>query len=414
MVHSVYKKVDMCRISGVSDLVSVLDLGSQALTGVFPKTADQLVPRGPLELSWSPSSGLVQLRHSVNLGDMYGENYGYRSGLNPSMVKHLQRKVRWLESLVPLEAADVVVDIGSNDGTLLNSYSVPGLHRIGFDPVAKKYLEHYEADIKVVPDFFSGEVLASIRSYKPKIVTSIAMFYDLEDPDQFVKEIANNLHDDGVWHFEQSYLPAMLRTNSYDTICHEHLEYYSLSVVSKLLAANEMKIVDVQTNSVNGGSFAVTAALEKSSIETNTPVIEWLLKQEKNFNLDCRKPYDDFKDRVLQHREDLRALVLGLNKAGKRVAAYGASTKGNVLLQFCGFGPGEILCVAEVNPEKFGSFTPGTSIPILSEEEVRAMKPDYMLVLPWHFREFIVTKEAAFLESGGQLIFPLPEIEIVC
>jgi hypothetical protein len=412
--HSVYKNVGACRISGTKDLVSVLDLGNQALTGVFPKTVEQPVPRGPLELAWSPSSGLVQLRHSVNLEDMYGENYGYRSGLNPSMVKHLQRKVRWLESLVPLKNADVVVDIGSNDGTLLNSYSVPGLNRIGFDPVAKKYLEHYEADIKVVPDFFPSEALASTLSEKPKIVTSIAMFYDLEDPNQFVREIAENLHDEGVWHFEQSYLPAMLRTNSYDTICHEHLEYYSLSVVNNLLAANAMKIVDVQTNSVNGGSFAVTAALEKSSIETNTPVIEWLLRQEKNFNLDSRKPYDDFKDRVLQHRDDLRALVFGLIKAGKKVAAYGASTKGNVLLQFCGFGPEEIFCVAEVNPEKFGSFTPGTLIPILSEEAVRAMKPDYMLVLPWHFREFIVNKEAAFLESGGQLIFPLPEIEIVC
>lgn len=414
MNASVYKTVDVCRISGANDLIPVLDLGNQALTGVFPRTADQPVPRGPLELAWSPSSGLVQLRHSVNLEDMYGDNYGYRSGLNPSMVKHLQRKVRWLESLVPLKAADVVVDIGSNDGTLLNSYSIPGLNRIGFDPVAKKYLEHYEDDIKVIPDFFSGRELESIRSGKPKIVTSIAMFYDLEDPDHFVGEIAENLDDEGVWHFEQSYLPAMLRTNSYDTICHEHLEYYSLSVVRNLLHANGMKIVDVQTNSVNGGSFAVTAALKRSSIEANTPVIEWLLRQEKNFNLDSSKPYEDFKARVLQHREDLRALVLDLNKAGKKVAAYGASTKGNVLLQFCGFGPEEIMCVAEVNPEKFGAFTPGTLIPILSEVEVRAMRPDYMLVLPWHFRDFIVTKEAAFLESGGQLIFPLPEIEIVC
>ena len=408
-----YVEIEKCRISESHSLVSVLNLGEQALTGVFPKTAAEQVPLAPLELVWCPVSGLVQLKHSVDPAEMYGDNYGYRSGLNPTMVKHLQRKTKWLEDSFQPGNSDLVLDIGANDGTLLNSYRSRNLVRIGFDPVAKKYLDLYDDGIEVVADFFSHSAFSAISSKKATIITSIAMVYDLEDPAGFVGEIAESLDDDGVWHFEQSYLPAMLRTNSYDTICHEHLEYYSLSVIQSLLASKGMKVLDVQTNSVNGGSFAVTAALEKSSHPVNTPVIEWLLRQEKNLELDTSKPYDLFRNRVFQHRDDLRALVRGLNDAGKKVVAYGASTKGNVLLQFCGFGPEDISCVAEVNPEKFGSFTPGSGIPILSEDEVRAMNPDYMLVLPWHFKEFIVEKESEFLEQGGRLIFPLPEIEIV-
>ena len=408
-----YVEIEKCRISEAGSLEPILDLGKQALTGVFPKSADEPVPTAPLQLVRATGSGLVQLKHSVKPSRMYGENYGYRSGLNPTMVNHLRRKAKWLEDSFRPKNSDLIVDIGSNDGTLLNSYRTENLIRIGFDPVAKKYLGLYDPEIHVVADFFSHSALNAVDSKKAKIITSIAMFYDLEDPSGFVGEIASSLDECGVWHFEQSYLPAMLRTNSYDTICHEHLEYYSLTVVQDLLARNGMKILDIQTNSINGGSFAVTAAPEASPHPVNTPIIEWLLRQEERLELGSPKPYDLFRNRVLQHRDDLRALINGLNQAGKRVAAYGASTKGNVLLQFCGFGPEDISCVAEVNPEKFGSFTPGSTIPILAEEEVIKMRPDYMLVLPWHFKDFVIEKERRFFDQGGRLIFPLPEIEIV-
>ncbi len=395
------------------DLIPVLNLGTQALTGVFPPRLDVKVPELPLELMWSPSSGLVQLSHSANPEEMYGENYGYRSGLNPTMVRHLQRKVQKLEQIVSLSEGDVVVDVGSNDGTLLNSFGGSAITRIGFDPVADKYRSLYDPEIVVVPTFFSAQELRTITPSSVKLLTSIAMFYDLEDPTAFVRDVAEVLSPKGVWHFEQSYLPAMLRTNSYDTICHEHLEYYSLRVVKNLLESHGMKLLDVETNSVNGGSFAVTAALESSPLLTNNAVIDWLLEQEDSFGLATPRPYEEFSSRVFQHRKDLQSLVGRLREAGKTVAAYGASTKGNVLLQFCGFGTEDIAFIAEVNPEKFGCFTPGSLIPIISEEEARAMKPDYMLVLPWHFRDFIVNKEQDFLAGGGRLIFPLPEIEIV-
>lgn len=407
-------KIDQCRISGSRNLIKVLSLGSQVLTGVFPKTKEQPITSGPLELVWCPDSGLLQLNHSYDLSEMYGHNYGYRSGLNDSMVQHLRNKVNYLQRVRPICSGDVVLDIGSNDATLLSAYNVCGLKRIGIDPTGVKFSAFYKDGIELVPDFFSANAYQKkFPTKKASIITSISMFYDLERPAEFVADIANILDKNGIWHFEQSYMPTMLRMNSYDTVCHEHLEYYSLHVVKALIEKYGLKIIDVQMNSVNGGSFAVTVGHSDSELKSNNAVINWMLEQEDRMGLHTLKPYKDFEQRVFRHRDDLVRLIAGLNADGKKVVGYGASTKGNVLLQFCGFTENDISCVAEVNTDKFGAFTPGTLIPILSEEDVRAMKPDYMLVLPWHFRDSIVRREAEYLASGGKLIFPLPEIEIV-
>ncbi|MEY4591810.1 MAG: hypothetical protein RIR18_705 [Pseudomonadota bacterium] len=408
------KQIESCRISGSKNLVKVLSLGEQFLTGVFPTQQEQSITKGPLELVWCPDSGLLQLNHSYDLGEMYGLNYGYRSGLNQSMVLHLQNKVNHLQRLRPVSAGDIVLDIGSNDATLLSAYNISGLKRIGIDPTGVKFKNFYQGGIELVPDFFSAEAYKSkFPAQKASIVTSISMFYDLERPKDFVADIAEVLDKDGIWHFEQSYMPTMLRMNSYDTVCHEHLEYYSLAVVKKLVEEQGLKIIDVQMNDVNGGSFAVTAARSDSSLKANAAVINWLLEQEERIGLNTEKPYREFAERIQRHREDLTRLVGALNADGKRVVGYGASTKGNVLLQYCGFTEKDIACIAEVNPDKFGCYTPGTLIPILSEAEVKAMKPDYMIVLPWHFKASIIRREAEYLASGGKLIFPLPEIEIV-
>ena len=408
-----FNKISKCRISGSSNLKTILNLGNQSLTGVFPKISNQEITKGPLELVWCPDSGLVQLKHSYNPSEMYGLNYGYRSGLNNSMVQHLKFKVDRLTTKVKLDDLDIVLDIGSNDGTLLNSYNNKNIHRIGMDPTASKFRQYYDENILVIEDFFSKDKFFESSKNKAKIITSIAMFYDLEDPSTFVQEISEVLADDGIWHFEQSYLPTMLRMNSYDTVCHEHIEYYSLSVIYKLLAKHNLRIIDVELNSVNGGSFSVTAVKEKSLYLGNDEIVSWLLEQEDRMGLNTLRPYQAFAKRVSQHREDLRNLIIGIRNAGKSVVGYGASTKGNVLLQFCELGPSEISCIAEVNPEKFGAYTPGSNIPILSEKEVRAKKPDYMLILPWHFRDGILQREKEFLKSGGRLIFPLPDIEII-
>jgi hypothetical protein len=344
---------------------------------------------------------------------MYGDNYGYRSGLNASMVRHLTQKVGFLEKLAELKAGEIVLDIGSNDATSLKAYKTSGVKRIGIDPTGMKFKAYYPDEIALVPDFFSAANFRKITDRQAKIVTSISMFYDLDDPIAFARDIASVLATDGVWHFEQSYMPAMLRTTSYDTICHEHLEYYSLGVVQKILDAADMKIIDVQMNSINGGSFAVTAALNKSSRKSNHAVIDWLLGQEERMGLNTVRPFREFEDRVFRHKADLVRLLKALAADGKKVLGYGASTKGNVTLQFCGVTTAEISAIAEVNTEKFGCETPGTRIPIVSEAEARAMEPDYFLVLPWHFKEGILQREQEYIAKGGKFIFPFPEIEIV-
>lgn len=408
------KKITKCRISDSTDLTTVLSLGDQFLTGVFPKTKEEQVTIGPLDLVWSKSSGLLQLAHSYDSSEMYGDNYGYRSGLNQSMVDHLSRKVNFLEKFIHLRSGDTVLDIGSNDGTTLKSYKNSNLNLIGIDPTGNKFKEFYPDNIKLVSDFFNKENYFSVTSDKARIVTSIAMFYDLDDPIAFAKDIDAIMSDDGIWHFEQSYMPSMMRMNSYDTICHEHLEYYSLHNIVDILEKANLKIVDVLMNNINGGSFAVTAAKKSNNnIQNNTALIKWMLDQEKAMNLDTIKPYNEFKERVFRHREDLTNLINALVNDGKKIVGYGASTKGNVLLQFCNFSTNQISAIAEVNEQKFGCFTPGTHIPIISEKEARLMKPDYFLVLPWHFKESILRREQEYLENGGRFIFPFPEIEII-
>ena len=239
------------------------------------------------------------------------------------------------------------------------------------------------------------------------------MFYDLESPVAFAQEVRRCLAPNGLWHFEQSYMPSMLRLTAYDTVCHEHLEYYSLGTICRILDEADLELIDVRFNRVNGGSFAVTAGHRGSRIARQSELIAWFVAQEDRIALNTPGPFRRFEERVFQHRTDLVELVRTLRAAGKSVMGYGASTKGNVLLQFCGFSPDDVEAIAEVNPDKFGHVTPGTYIPIIPEGEMRELQPDYLIVFPWHFRENILEREDEYLRNGGRMIFPLPEIEIV-
>lgn len=392
-----------------------MDLGDQTLTGVFPKSASIPVSVSPLELAFSPESGLVQLAHDYPGELMYGETYGYRSGLNASMVRHLTAKIEHLETAVrPLQENDVVLDIGANDATSLKAYKTSALRRIGIDPSAAKFREFYPDDISLEVDFFNREAFLRQSKAPARIITSIAMFYDLPDPIAFAKDIASVLAEDGVWHFEQSYLPLMLDQLAYDTICQEHLEYYSLSVVKYILSKAGLKLVDVALNDVNGGSFAVTATHEaNTTLAVNSETIEGLLAKEDAAGLMTHAPYKAFAGRANEHATLLVDKLRSLKASGAKILGLGASTKGNVLLQYAGIGPDLLDAISDVNPDKWGCVTPGTHIPIVPEAVARAMKPDYFLVLPWHFRNGIVAREAEFLSEGGKLIFPLPNLEVV-
>ncbi|MDF5753507.1 class I SAM-dependent methyltransferase [Spongiactinospora sp. TRM90649] len=398
--------IDCCRICDNTELLPVLDLGAQALTGVFPRTLDEPVPQVPLELVvCSPSGcGLVQLRHTTDFGLMYGERYGYRSGLNRSMVEHLRGKVAAIMDMVELGAGDLVVDIGSNDGTLLSAYPVGGPTLVGVDPAASAFAEFYPPHVERITDFFSRDLLGGRRA---KVVTCIAMFYDLPRPLDFMRDVRELLTDDGIWIIEQSYLPAMLRATAYDVVCHEHLDYYALRQIEWMAERAGLKVLDAELNAVYGGSLSVVLARHTTGSQVNEAALAAIRSGEEDL------PLASFARRTVEHRDRLLDFLAESRKNGLLTLGYGASTKGNVILQYCGLGEADLPCIAEVNQDKFGCYTPATGIPIVSEEEARARHPDQFLVLPWIYREPMIARERDFLRSGGKLVFPLPELEVV-
>ncbi|HLC76305.1 MAG TPA: class I SAM-dependent methyltransferase [Candidatus Peribacterales bacterium] len=413
-----YTEIHRCRICGNSHLTTLLDLGSQALTGVFPKKKDMEVESMPIVLTKCTGEdvcGLVQLKHSGAPEEMYGMNYGYRSGINQSMVKHLKGVQEQAIRMGEPKNGDIILDIGSNDATFLSFYEPNAFTLIGMDPTGVKFESYYPPHISLVKNFFSAERFQRASGNRPaKIITSIAMFYDLESPQSFVNDIAESLADDGIWIFEQSYLPSMLAVNAYDTICHEHLEYYALRQIVWLLERAGMGILDVSLNDANGGSFRVTAVKESHpKFSGHAESAKELLQREANEGMEDLATYEAFSTQVFTHRKNLNDLLKKLHGEGKTVFGLGASTKGNVILQFCNLTVEDVPCIAEVNEDKFGCFTPGTKIPILSQREADIKRPDYYLVMPWHFKNGIVKGMAVYLQNGGKLIFPLPELSII-
>lgn len=409
-----YTEITACRMTASARLVPILDLGWMPLTGVFPADAHLEVPSGPVELMLCLDGGLVQLRQSYDPFAMYGVNYGYRSGLNGSMVRHLQGIAIALDRRRPTRAGDVVLDIGSNDGTLLASYENRGQQFIGMDPTADKFAAFYPSHVLAVPAFFSEAGYRRVAGvWQASLVTSVAMLYDLEHPLSFMQSVSRILAKDGLWYTEQSYLPALLDQCAYDTICHEHLEYYGLTQLQWLAERAGLRILDATENDTNGGSLAVTFAHKRSSHLANQAAVDALLRREATRGLSRPEAFTVFQDAVAQHRQSLPAFIRLLRAQGKTVLGYGASTKGNVLLHACGLTVDDLPAIADVNPDKHGKVTPGTHIPIISEAEAHAMHPDYFLVMPWHFKDYIIQREQAFLERGGRLIFPLPTIDVV-
>lgn len=407
-----YKSISVCRICGNDNLVKVLELGEQTLTGVFPKSMHTPITSGPLTLVkcvGENKCGLLQLAHSYSLEEMYGENYGYRSGLNPSMVAHLKAKVERIKRLGIIEKQDIIVDIGSNDATTLKQYGIDNCIIVGIDPTASKFKQFYTSNIELIPGFFSSSsYMDKYGGRKAKVVTSFSMFYDLEDPLAFMREVAEILDSNGVWVFEQSYMPLMLSTNSYDTVCHEHLEYYSLAQILWMAERVGLKVVDVELNEVNGGSFSITAQKLSGHLSIS-PSVPQTVDSERAQGLDDLHTYIKFEKSVRESKRALLKFLTDAKLAGKTVAALGASTKGNVILQYCGIGSSMIASIGEINPDKFGACTPGTHIPIVNEAELIASKPDYVLVLPWHFRKFF---ESQIRYAGLQLVYPLPTLSL--
>jgi SAM-dependent methyltransferase len=417
-MHLTHRK--SCRVCGSTSLRTVIDLGPQHLQGSFVKPDRPAPPlrRIPCVLvrcdptAEENACGLLQMQHSVPPEILY-DSYWYRSGTNQTMRDHLSGIVRDGLQLAG-KRSGAALDIGCNDGTLLKNYPRTW-RRVGVDP--SDIAQQIGGGIQVVQDVFPS---AGLRHRFPRLkfdlITSIAMFYDLEDPVAFVRGIQEVLAPEGVWVVEMSYMPSMLQMNSYDTICHEHLEYYSFSVIENILRRAGLKAFRAELNPINGGSIRCQITHAKSSAFNNEQWlagIKQLRRQEFDLELDTDKPYKSFQDRINLHREELLALIKSLKRQGKHIHVYGASTKGNTLLQWCGLDNRILDCAAERNPDKYGAFTLGTDIPIVSEAESRKLNPDYYLVLPWHFKEEILRREKEMLKKGAGFIFPLPAIEVI-
>ena len=416
-----YKEITKCRVCGSANLISIVNLGDQALTGVFPVVGED-VERGPLEivkcgapsLNNSECCGLVQLRHDYQMEKLYGDNYGYRSGLNKSMVNHLRSIVEKIERRIDLSDGDLVIDIASNDGTLLSAYTNKKLDFLGIDPTSDKFSSFYPSYIKHIPEFFSAHAVRNIHGDRSaKVITSIAMFYDLPDPIKIMCDIGDILDTNGIWVVEQSYMPTMIDNVSYDTICHEHLEYYALRQFKWMADRSGLKIIDIEFNDTNGASFCLTLAKKESKYQEASSEIERVLRKEDERGFNSMQVYEEFREKTEKHRDGLLKIIREINGEGGVIFGYGASTKGNVILQYCGLTSADIPYISEVNEYKFGRLTPGTKIPIISEEDASKKNPNYYLVLPWHFRKGIIEREKNFLASGGGMIFPLPKIEII-
>jgi len=379
-----------------------------AFSGIFPRDESEVVHRGELAISLCRDCSLVQLDESFPGELLYGDNYGYRSGLNQSMVDHLRTHVTKIVASANLEPGDIVCDIGSNDGTLLGLYPELGLKKIGIDPSSGKFRHFYEDDTVVVSDFFSAKAFSSHMPRKAKVVTSIAMLYDLEDPVQFARDVFDALEDDGLWLFEQSYMPWMIETGAYDTICHEHVEYYSMRSVREVLTRAGFVIAEAYVTVANGGSFTVIARKGSHYDDQATQ----LDVAESDKDLTSPSFFQEFADGVREHGKVFGNLVRSWVAEGKTVVALGASTKGSIVLQNAQLTADHITSVGEVNDYKLGRLMSGTDIPIKSEAEVMASSPDFAIVLPWHFKATFEKSMEKYKEQGTRLVYPLPEIEI--
>lgn len=398
-----------CRLCGCSDFTPLISLGSQPLTGVFLKPEEKDPLKAPLELIVCNDCKFMQLRHSVDTDLMYS-SYWYRSGTNQTMRDHLSGITDEVESKVKLNSGDVVIDTGCNDGTLLKSYTTEGLVKLGVDPSNAVLGIEEKHNIEKINDYFTYEAVKDwTTDGSVKVITSISMFYDLDRPSIFAQDVKRLLSDDGVWIVEMNYTGDMIDNLGYDMISHEHVAYYTFLTFEKLINDNGMFIKDVSSNSINGGSlrFFIGKRPGESSAVKN------VRESEISRGYDTIEHYESFANRIANFKEKLVSLVSDINSEGKTIMAYGASTRGNTVMQHCGFTREDIPFALDRNPMKYGMEMSGSRIPIISEKDGRAKAPDYLMVLPYYFLEEFLDRESDYLRNGGCFIVYLPDLRVI-
>lgn len=376
-----------------------------------------------LDLILDEKIGAARLTEMAPSNSMWGK-YWYRSGINATMKKELGYVIDEITSRVKSKDNDIWLDIACNDGTLLSQ--IPDTYiKLGIDPADDSYYAESSKVATVVQDYFNYDAYQRTGhgDKKAKVITTIAMFYDLLEPTEFINDINKVLDDNGIWVLQLSYTPLMIEQLAFDNICHEHAYYYSLASIKTLFEQHDLKIVDCSLNDVNGGSFRIYVQKRLADINSfgtsplrdvcNFRIQSLLDYEEKHYDISKPAIWETFMSNIEALKKQTVDFIKAEKAKGKTICGYGASTKGNTLLQWFGLDNTLIDAIAERSPYKFGLKTIGTNIPILSEEDVRALKPDYMLVLPWHFISEFIDREHEFLINGGKFIVPCPEFEII-
>ena len=401
-----------CRNCKKKNHTQLFSLGNLSFTGKFANTIKQNIPKGEVTLVKCNSCHLVQLNRNFNPKFLYGRDYGYRTGLNSTMTNHVKSVAFEGLKISNLKSNDHVLDIASNDGTLLKFYP-KGIITVGIDPIIKKFPSYYKKINFKISDFFSYEnIMKKKINKKFKVITALSVFYDLNDPNKFIKDVKKLLDKDGVFILEYADLLSIIKNCLFDTICHEHLEYYSSKIIINMMQKNGLKVFNLVKNDINGGSIRYHISHAKSEHKINTKKIDAILKEEKKYKLESIITYKNFEKKIKRLKIRLSNFIKFNQNKGKTFHCYGASTKGNVLLQYFNISNNQIECVADRNPLKYGKYTPGTKIKIVSEKESRAKKPNYYLVLPWHFKKEIVEREKKTIRRGSKFIFSLPKFSI--
>ena len=404
-------RINQCRICKSKNLVKLFSLGNLNFTGKFSSFGKKIKKR-PITLIMCKVCDLVQLAHNYDLKYLYGPDYGYRTGINKTMRNHVKKIAKSLSKNTSLKKNDHVLDIASNDGSLLNYYNKK-IVKCGIDPILKKYKNNYK-DIKyAIPSFFSASKIKTKTKRKFKIITALSVFYDAEDPNKFLSDVKELLMPNGVFLLEFADLASILKFKMFDTICHEHLEYYSSKVIINLTNQNGLKVFDIKENKINGGSKQYFICLKESKIPVKNKLIKKVLKSENKFKLNNTSTFKKLFKNINKLKKDLNLLIKSIKNKNQNVHGYGASTKGNVILQYFNIDNKKINYIAERNKNKYGLFTPGTNIKIISEKTSRNLRPHYYLVLPWHFKNEILKRERNIIKKGVKFIFPLPKLEIV-
>ena len=405
-------KISNCRICKSKSFKRLFSLGKLSFTGKFAKSITKKIPKDELTLVICNKCKLVQLNKNFDPKYLYSSDYGYRTGINKTMTNHMKDIVNDAIKIVKIKKKDYVLDIASNDATLLNFYP-KNVYKVGIDPLVNKYKKYYSKINKKISDFFSYKIVKKNNIDKKfKIISALSMFYDLKEPDLFVNDIKKILHKDGIFILEHADLLSIVKNCLFDTICHEHLEYYSSKIIINLMKDNGLRVFNIKNNDINGGSMCYFICHDDSKFKTNLKKINKVLKEEKKLKLEENITFKRFFNDINKIKDNLKKLINKISNQNEIIHGYGASTKGNVLLQYFNITNKDIKFISDRNPLKSNMFTPGSKIKIISEENSRKMLPKYYLVLPWHFKNEILTREKKIRSKGTKFIFPLPKIRI--